>query len=715
MASKLLSGLVLATFLPVLRSTHVVALDQQLASANPIRKVVTMLQTMQKKVQEEGKKEEQSYQKFLCYCTTGKNDLVDSVTAAETKVPAVSSDIEEAENLKTKLDGELKQHQTDRDSAKASMADATAIREKEAAAFAASKDEHSKNIAAITAAVAALEKGMAGSFLQTKTAKVLQTLIEAQELSDMDRQAVVSFLSGAQGSEYSPQSGQITGILKQIHEDMSKSLADETAQEEGAKQDHEALMAAKSKEVAAHTKGIEEKSIRTGETAVQIVQLKNDLSDTQQALLNDKKFLEELEQGCDSKAAEWAERQKTRSEELLALAETVKMLNDDDALELFKKAVPSRGASLVQLGSNEQRTRSSALKVLRAARGAATASSRPSLDFITLALQGKTAGFEKVVKMIEDMVKNLKTEQQNDDHKKEYCGTQLDLVEDKKKDLDATASNEDAAVANAEANIATLTEEIKQLTAGIAELDKSVAQATEQRKQENVEFTELVALDTQAKELLGIAKNRLNKFYSPKLYNAPPKKELTEGERVYQTVVEPAFVQVGAHTGSRAIVAAAPAPPPETFGAYNTKSQETTGVIAMIDMIIKDLDKEMTEAQTTEKNSQKDYEVMMSDSKAKRASDSKSVTGKQGAKAELESEAQTHKDGKASATKELAALAEYTHGLHTDCDWLVEHHQVRKEARASEIDSLNNAKAVLAGADFSLVQLTRHGYLRGKA
>jgi chromosome segregation ATPase len=526
-------------------------------------------------------------------------------------------------------------------------------------------------------------------------------------MNDVDRQTVLSFLSSAQGSDYSPISGGVTGILKQIHDDMSKSLADAAAVEETAISDHDGLMAAKAKEIAAHTKAIEQKSVRTGETAVSIVEMKNDLSDTQEALLNDKKFLAELATGCETKAAEWAERQKTRSEELVALSETIKLLNEDDALELFKKAVPSAASSLVQVSLDATRMRAGALKVLRAAQTRVTDQSRPGLDFITLALQGKTTGFEKVMKMIDEMVAVLKKEQVDDDNKKEYCGKQLDFAEDKKKGLDSTVSDEEAAIATAEESIATLKDEIKALEAGVAELDKSVAEATEQRKKEHANFIELEALDTQAKDLLGVAKNRLNKFYAPSLYLAPPKKELTQEEKVYQSVV-PAFIQVAAHRAAQA---------PETFeGAYGKKTQESTSVVAMIDMIIKDLDKELTQAETAEKEAQKDYEAMMADAKTKRASDSKSVTEKEGVKASVETEAQTHKDAKGSATKELAATAEYIHGLHSECDWLVEHYQVRKDARASEVDSLNNAKAVLSGADYSLVQVSkRGGHLRGVA
>jgi len=56
-----------------------------------------------------------------------------------------------------------------------------------------------------------------------------------------------------------------------------------------------------------------------------------------------------------------------------------------------------------------------------------------------------------------------------------------------------------------------LKDEIKALAAGIKKLDKSVAEASEQRKQEHEEFTELMASDAAAKEILKFATNRLNK------------------------------------------------------------------------------------------------------------------------------------------------------------------------------------------------------------
>merc|ERR1719335_629263 len=105
------------------------------------------------------------------------------------------------------------------------MASATAIREKEAAAFAAEKDSYTANINSIASAVTALEKGMVGAFLQTKTAQVVNKLVlSKQDMLEEDRQEVLSFLGGTQGSGYAPSSGEVTGILKQMSDEMVASL-----------------------------------------------------------------------------------------------------------------------------------------------------------------------------------------------------------------------------------------------------------------------------------------------------------------------------------------------------------------------------------------------------------------------------------------------------------------------------------------------------------
>jgi len=652
-------------------------------AVNPIRRVVTMLQEMQVKVKEEGEKEQALFDKFMCYCKTAGDDLEASIKAGTAKIASLEALLKSGKEEMEQLEADLKAAEASRAEAKAAMAEATAIREKEAAAFAKFSEDSTTNLAALAKAIPAIETGMGGAFLQTTAASNLKRFtMEKAELADETRQEVLAFLSGKE--DYAPQSGQIVGILKQMEDEMTKSLDDAKTAEADAIKAYDALMAAKEKEVESLNAQIESKLTRKGELGVELAGGLNELEDTQTSLKEDEKFLSELGAGCATKEKEWAEVCKTRQEELVALAETIKILNDDDALELFKKTLPS-AASLLQVTESEASLRNRALSALRSASRKGVA--QPQLDLIALALKGKTQGFENVIKMIDEMVVNLKKEQADDEAKKLYCEKEFDVSEDTKKELELKVSDSATAIEELEGSIATLTEEIATLEAGIKALDKSVAEATEIRKTENADFKELKQSDTAAKEILAMAKNRLNKFYNPKLYKPPP-------------VEEPTFVQVSAHSADDA----APPPPPATFGPYTKKTEDSNGVIAMIDLLVADLDKELQEAEVMEKDAQAEYEEMMAESATKRADDSKAVSDKTALKASEEEALMAEQDKKAATEQELMKTLEYIHSLHGECDWLLKFFDARTEARTGEIDALGKAKAVLSGADYSLLQ-----------
>merc|ERR1719190_117470 len=305
------------------------------------------------------------------------------------------------------------------------------------------------------------------------------------------------------------------------------------------------------------------------------------------------------------------------------------------------------------------------------------------------------------------MVSTLKGDQTDDDNKKEYCAQQFDSTDDSKKALERTVADAETVIADAKEGIATTMEEIKALEKGIKALDKQVAEATEQRKEESEEYKALEASDTAAKELLNFAKNRLNKFYNPRLYKPPAKEELSAQGAISRDFGGSAVLaEVSEHVQRKSSIA----PPPATRDAYMKKGEETTGVIAMIDLLIKDLDTDLTEAATEEKDAQADYEVTMEDAKKKRTLDSNTLTDKVATKASLEADLLASKDSKAAATKELMALDKYIANLHAECDWLVQYYSARKEARTGEIDSLGKAKAVLSGADFSLLETGAAGF-----
>merc|ERR1719469_1331665 len=146
--------------------------------------------------------------------------------------------------------------------------------------------------------------------------------------------------------------------------------------------------------------------------------MKEDLSDAEATKAQDTEILAGLERSCVTKTAEWEERSKTRAAEIVALADTIKVLNDDDALEIFKQTLPSASASLLQVEAGSSTVQATALAALRSAKEVATTNDRPGLELLVLALSGKartSGGFGKVIKMVDDMVALLGKEQTEDD------------------------------------------------------------------------------------------------------------------------------------------------------------------------------------------------------------------------------------------------------------------------------------------------------------
>jgi len=673
--------------------------------ANPVRRVVTLLENMAKKVSSEGEAEEELYKKFMCYCTSTGGELAAAIQEAQSKAPQLESQIEEAEeNLATtKLD--LKKAQDDRTAAKEALASATAQREKDNKAFVAEETELKMYVDGLTKAIGAIEKGVAGGFLQGGAGtQLVRRAVEASSSStEYDKQSVLDFLQGTGAQGYVPKSGEVTGILKQMLDSFASNLKEVQEAEAKAVATFEELTTAKSKQVNVLTAEIESKTSRIGELQVGVVSMKQDLQATQGSLAEDLKFAEQIQKDCDSKTGEWEERKKLRAEELVAIHETIKILNDDDALELFKKTLPS--PSLLQSEAISQTMRKKAVALISAARAGKRPAERARLDFLSLALQGRGFSFAKVIAMIDGMVKLLGDEQVEDENKKEYCGKSLDTAEDKAKALTQKISDTETAIADAKETMEACVKEIDALQKGIKDLDKSVEEATEQRKEENDEYKELISSNSAAKELLEFAKNRLNKFYNPKLYNPPAKEELSEQGRIAANMGGASAVQLD---GAAMLVQVSqhdvPEPPPETWGAYAKSGQESTGVIQMIELLIKDLDKEITEAEVEEKNSQKAYEELMGDSASKRAADMKAIGEKTREKALKEESMEVSTGTLKVAEKELMATKQFEMNLHAECDWLIQFFDVRKEARAQEVDNLKAAKAILSGADYSLLQ-----------
>merc|ERR1719380_197010 len=513
-------------------------------------------------------------------------------------------------------------------------------------------------------------------------------------------------------------------MLKAMLDEMSADAAATKKDEASSVEGYGDLKAAKTSEVNAATSAIEQKTKRSGELAVEIAQTEDDLEDTEAEVAETEKFLGDLASQCAAKKAEWSERQKMRAEEVAAISEAIGILNDDDSLDLFKKTAlvqKNDGIRLLQgksHKSNVRRARHILVSLAQTGR-----SHESQYQFLATALKAKAVDFTKITGMIDGMVDVLGKEQSDDDSQKKFCETELEKAADEKKSTEEKLAALAASIEEMTSTVATLTSEIETLQGEIKKLDAAVAEATATRKEEHATFVQMAAENQAATALVEKAKNRLFKVYRPGLYKEEARRELTEEERILVNSGQPdprdaeeAFMNAGGRGGiqntgivspiSFAQVRVAsnegvvPPPPPETFGAYQKKEGKSNGVIALMDMMIKDLKTDHTEAKHAEETAQKDYETLMATSQESREKMAACITSKESSSAQWGEKIENAKTDQASTTEGLGKLNELIAGLHAECDFLIANFDTRKEARTNEIEGLKNAKAVLSGASF---------------
>merc|ERR1719393_898501 len=285
------------------------------------------------------------------------------------------------------------------------------------------------------------------------------------------------------------------GMLKAMLEEMEGDLAMAKKDEATAATGFEELSAAKASEIASATSAIESKTKRSGEVAVEVVQTQDDMEDTEKEVKETQAFIGDLAKQCAEKKADWAERQKMRAEEISAISEAIKVLNDDDALDLFKKTVPSMvqtGMQFLQRGSPKSsmalRAKTVLVSLMQKSQAHATV-----FSLLSSALKSKSVDFSKITAQIDGMIEVLGKEQVDDDKQKAFCDEEFTKSSAEKKETEEKLSSLAASIEEMSATVATLKSEIETLSAEIKALDKAVAEATETRKEEHASFLQASA------------------------------------------------------------------------------------------------------------------------------------------------------------------------------------------------------------------------------
>jgi len=711
----------------VLGASPVLALESKtLTSENPMRKIISMLQSMQKEVEREGEAEKEIFEKALCACENGEEELdktiADSSAAIEEWTAKTASATAETSQLKQ----EVADHKATAATAESDLGEATTLREKEYKEFIADEKDTKANLASVSKAIPAIEQGMGGASLMqmphmAKRMDRFRRYVEVTKLiSNDERSDVLSFLDEREGDQ-SKNSGEILGILKNMKDEMEKDLKEIQDEDAKAHNSFNDLKAAKEEEISINKKSVIEKEKRIGNLALELSEGTHALEDAQDELANAEKFKANMKEQCAGMEKQKAMREKARADEIKAISEAVTILNDDDALEVFSAAKPSLVQqpkaptydALIQLMHKRVVTK----------RHISLLAVKQQLHHHSHeepAAPPGDAAEKLVTHMINGMVGVLHDDDVSDEHKKAWCANETEVahgIETAKEELIEKTTNE---IAEQEDSIATLIEEIKGLTVKIQELDKLVHETTASRKAEHGEFVDMFATSATAIRLVDKAIVRLDKFYNPTKY-ATAKKAATDAalakaglalsqrkktvliQRKENSLLPGGFdslIQEQSRTESLATFHAKirngvdPVVLPDTPKGGPGK-QESGGVIALMNEFKNDLKMEMTEAETSEKFNAKEYVRIMTDAQETRAEDVKSLNHKKEAKATL--------DVKLLESKELLELTEKEHHniqlylvqVHTECDFLMKNFEARHEDRVDGETGLETAETIV--------------------
>jgi len=708
------------------------------SSVSPIKRVVGLLQKMRSELDAEAKNEAEMYDKMVCWCETNEKEKTKAIETAEVKSTDLEAEIGSRSGNHGKLSTEIVAMKKQIEADTQALDQATAIREKEAATFRDEEKEMVQSITNLKNAVMVLEKhqGGAASLMQLEPAvrasvravlrdvsvkydlllgdtprgrktrgaallavdqqplglhkaSLLQELGEASDelplniaehmLSTSAGKATTAFVQSGKPASYNSASGEIFGVLRRMKEEFEADLSQKQKDEAKSAEDFAAMSQAKSSQISIAKEKLDAMESEHASNQKALSDAKEDLEATRKQRSVDVEFLRNLRVTCQGIDKEWQQRSETRSQELLAVSEALKMLTDDDTREHLAKTVSFLQTDAATEAQMRQKLAAKALR--KAARDPTFEAddlldawsnrggvSSPKAQLGMLAVTAELDSFTEVKEAMDKMTADLKAQQAEEVTQKAYCEKELNGNEqityektEDKKDLEAELETLAATIGRLETEIAAAKDQI-------AETKVQTKKASESREKENAEFQQVVSDQRATQAILEKVLARLESFY---------KKKASLLQR-----------------SAKAVLAQEP---PVKFNKLKSNAG-ASGVLGMIEQIVEDSKKLEAEAMDGEQQAQKDYESFVKDSNSVVAQGQAAVTSKTDAIADAKLATEEASSNHQSTQAELESLASYKADLHKECDFLLKNFNVRQQARTQEIEAIQSAKAILSGA-----------------
>jgi len=637
-----------------------------------------MLEDMQRELEVAKEDDDAVYQKLTCWCEGGAGEKKKAITLGEASIADLKSAqgefVAKIEELRESLASTKKKLIEDQEA----LETAKALRMKESKSFHGEETDMLEAIQSCKQALVVLSKHHSLAQVQqvSKQLQALAAMNLAKDNLGRDKMAVLkAFVQETEESKrifrgpqsYEPQSGQIVGILKQMKEDFESDLSETQKDEKRAIDEFQQLREAKESELVAGKAQRDQLQQDDAEFREKNAQAYEEMNDTMEQVKTDKVFLRNLDKMCATADKDYAARTQGRLAEMEAVAETISFLNSDAAYESFDRTVNSAFFQVSSKSSNDQRSR--AADVLRRSGNAALA---------VLAVRVQLDAFDKVKQAIDEMVVELKKQQQDEVEHRDWCIAETNTNERETEELYDKKSNLETLMADTEKSIKELARDIDQKAKEIVTMQADMKKASEVREGENADFQKQITDQVITQAILQKACDRMKQVYSE--YKVSLEQEDKPGAEHTQTS--------GTDTD--------PGNGPVKFKKYD---QNAAGdkIVAMIETIVKDSKGAENELRRDEADSQAGYENSMKDLNKSITDYTRAIVNNKENKAKAEQTFTAAKEDFTANMNELEGLHEVLGSLQKQCDFLVKNFDLRQQARSQEIDALNEAKAILGG------------------
>jgi chromosome segregation ATPase len=675
-------------------------------NANPLAKVLELMDSLAAKITAEGVAEEKAYKEYTAWCddaATNKGFEIKTLTSSKAKLEATIG--KETGEIDTSV-SKIEELASGISTSESELKQATGIRSKESADFAASEAELVDTIDTIARAITIIEREMAknpASFAQVDTSDMknivnaLSTIVDAAAFSGKDKQKLLALaqqkdteqdddmeLGAPAAAAYKGHSSGILDVLEDLKEKAEEELGELRKAEVAAKHNYEMTKQSLVDQIEADTKDLDDEKSSKASSEEAKATAEGDLAETIKGLKDAKDTLADANANCMQVAQDHEATVAARTEELKVIAEAKKVLSETSggAVDQTYSFIQQNQQVMSSLHSGSDLAKKEVVTLVKKlAKEHHSAALAQLASRIQAVLRfGGESPFDKVKGLISDMIAKLEAEAGSEATEKGYCDEQMTKTQAKKEELSADISKLTAKIDKAAAASAGLKEDVKRVQGELAALAKAQAEMDTIRREQNGDYTQAKS-DLEA----GLAGVRKALSVLREYYGSSSASLVQDGQGLAAAMQQPAMPEAHSKAGGAG-----------------------TSIIGILEVVESDFAKNLASEETQEADAASEYEKTTQENSVSKTMKEQDVKYSTQEFKSLDKSISEMSADRETTDTELQAVLEYFAHIKDRCIAKAETYESRKGRRTAEIEGLKQALTILED-ETALVQRGKHG------